>query len=92
MFRTHILERGKIYYYEGAVTQLEKTDDADAHQAYANGMLAMPYTPVIAKTSEAEVLELVDRELAPCTVPAGYRAVTLGIDMQKVGFWYMAVA
>ncbi len=27
MFRTHILERGKIYYYEGAVTQLEKTDD-----------------------------------------------------------------
>lgn len=27
LFRTHILERGKIYYYEGAVTQLEKTDD-----------------------------------------------------------------
>lgn len=75
-----------------AQLELEKTDDADAHQAYANGMLAMPYTPVIAKTSEAEVLELVDRELVPCTVPAGYRAVTLGIDMQKVGFWYMAVA
>lgn len=72
--------------------ELEKTDDADAHQAFANGVLARPYKPVIVKTDHEEVLTLRDMDLPPRILPPGFKAVTLGIDMQAVGFWFMACA
>lgn len=72
--------------------RLKLTDEADQHQAYANGMWARPYKPVIVKTSEDVVLQLCDKDLPARTVPEGYVAVTIAVDMQKRGFWYMVCA
>lgn len=71
---------------------LSHTDDAAKHQAYANGIWARAYNPVIHKTSEDAIMQLVDKELAPKTVPIGSVALTCAIDMQKRGFWFMVMA
>lgn len=72
--------------------ECEQSDEAKVHQAYANGILAQPYKPVLAKTSVEKVMELVDKDLPPQTIPEGYQAVTIGVDMQKRGFWYVVCA
>jgi len=71
---------------------LAQTDDASKHQAYANGIWAKPYSPVLHKTDESSIMQLVDKELAPKTVPLGSVALTCAIDMQKRGFWFMVMA
>jgi len=75
-----------------AKAELNTTDDAKLHQAYANGILAQPFTPVLSKSAPEKVLELVDKDLPKGVIPDGYKAVTIGIDMQRVGFWYVACA
>ncbi len=72
--------------------EAEKSDDAELRQAYANGILARAYDPVIHKSNEQAVLSLKDDDLAPQTVPLGAVALTCGIDMQKRGFWFMVMA
>ncbi|MBU1229539.1 MAG: phage terminase large subunit family protein [Proteobacteria bacterium] len=70
----------------------EATDSPDVKQAYANGMWAEPYRPVVRETKESAILALRDPELPARTIPAGYVALTAGIDMQKHGFWFLVCA
>ena len=72
--------------------ELEQTDDPQMHQAHANGVQALPFKPVVVQTKEAEVLALRDPDLPRGVLPPGFRAVTLGVDMQRVGFWWLACA
>lgn len=70
----------------------EASDDPDVKQAYANGYWAEPYRPIAKETPASEILKLVDPTLRPRVVPAGYVALTCGIDMQKHGFWFLVHA
>lgn len=104
--RTAVINPRKIgFYLPGVISSaislskviamkvsLAQTDDASKHQAYANSIWAKPYNPVLHKTSEDAIMQLVDKELAPRTVPIGSVALTCAIDMQKRGFWYMVMA
>lgn len=70
----------------------QASDDPALIQAYDNGLWARPYRPVITATDAEQVLALRDADLAPRVLPAGYVALTAGIDMQKRGFYYLICA
>lgn len=71
-----------------AKLRAEATDSPDVIQAYRNGMWAEPYKPVVVVTSAGRILERRDPDLPARTVPAGFLALTAGVDMQKRYFWY----
>ena len=70
----------------------EASDDPAIIQGYDNGIWARPYKPVVAATEAETVLSLRDPDLAPRVLPAGYVALSAGIDMQKRGFYYVVCA
>ena len=70
----------------------QASDDPALIQAYENGIWARPYKPVISATSADTVMALRDADLAPRVLPAGYVALTAGIDMQRRGFFYVVCA
>lgn len=75
-----------------AKLKAEATDNPDVKQAYANGMWAEPYRPVVRETKESAILALRDAALPARFIPRGYVALTAGIDMQKHGFWFTVCA
>lgn len=85
---------GAVSLSEIAAAKLraEATDDPAVIQAYDNGIWARPYRPVVVHTAEDVVLSLRDAELPPRVLPAGYVALTAGIDMQKRGFYFLVCA
>ena len=71
---------------------VESSDDPAVIQGYDNGFWARPYKPVVVASEAETVLSLRDPELPPRVLPAGYVALTAGIDMQKRGFYYVVCA
>lgn len=70
----------------------EASDDPAIIQGYDNGVWAQPYRPVVVASDADTVLSLRDPDLVPRALPAGYVALTAGIDMQARGFFYIVCA
>lgn len=75
-----------------AKMRAEATQSPAERRQYDNGIWARAYKDVMVETSEAQILEMRDASLPPRTVPKTARAVTVGIDTQARGFWYVAIA
>jgi phage terminase large subunit GpA-like protein len=71
---------------------IKGTDDPEILQGQANGDWARPYIAVVTNPGAAEILARMDPELPARTVPGGAVALTMGIDTQKLGFYYLVLA
>jgi phage terminase large subunit GpA-like protein len=64
-----------------------RSGDPKKLQGFINSALAEPWRQTVVKTEEAEILKA--RCTLPAqTVPVDAIALTCGIDMQKIGFWF----
>lgn len=70
----------------------EASDAPAVRQQYINGLWALPWRAVEMETREDRVLERLDPDLPPRTVPGDAVALTAGVDVQKRGFWFCVYA
>lgn len=70
---------------------LKGLQDPKKMQAFVTQHKAEPWKEVIEQKDEKKILSL-KTELASGVVPMGTVALTAGIDMQKVGFWFVVRA
>jgi phage terminase large subunit GpA-like protein len=68
-----------------------KDGDPKAMQGFVNSTLAEPWVQAVIKKSEAQVLSA-RADLDPQTVPADAVGLTIGIDPQKFGFYFVVRA
>ena len=66
--------------------------EPDFLQAQANGDWARPYVSVVVAPREAEIRSRFVHELPARAVPHRAIALTVGIDTQKLGFYYLVLA
>ena len=68
-----------------------KSGDPKKLQGFINSALAEPWRQTVVKADEAEILKA-RCAIAPQVVPVDAVALTLGVDMQKHGFWFVVRA
>lgn len=72
--------------------EVEKSDDEAEKRQYHFDVLAIPYSPVEVKPDSARIKERGTPGLPRGVVPDGAIAITLGVDTQKYGFWFLSRA
>lgn len=65
--------------------------DPEKHQDFLNSFCALPWKSVVIKQEESEILAH-KIDLPAGVVPRDAVALTCGIDVQKVGFWFVVKA
>jgi phage terminase large subunit GpA-like protein len=67
-------------------------DSPEDMQAYVNGQWALPYAAVALEPAENIILARVERSLPARVLPYDAVTLTMGIDTQKYGFYYLVLA
>ena len=75
-----------------AAAYLKGQADPTKLQGFITQQKCQAFKETIKDVNEEAVLKLRDLSMPPHIVPAGYVALTAGIDMQKRSFWYVVLA